>query len=126
MYFKIWKNICPTFCFLGQSSQDVPRYARIPDNATQCVAVSQCLEHVTHEAKRRAAKKVIKKVRSISYMSLRVVLDAHSCVSRLVGSARPYACVSRNSWIPPSADALAHEFVGWSAPAVGALCLYKK
>jgi hypothetical protein len=78
------------------------------------------------QATLRAAKKVIKKVRSISYMSLRVVLDTHSCVSRLVGSARPYSCVSRNSWIPPSADALAHEFVGWSAPAVGALCLYKK
>ena len=67
--------------------------------------------------------KVIKKVRPISYMSLRVGLDAHSCVSRLVGSARPYSCVTRN---PSSTDALAHEFVGWSAPAVGALCLYKK
>ena len=74
----------------------------------------------------RVAKKVIKKVRSKSYMSLRVVLDAHSCVSRLVGSARPYSWVSRNSWIPSSADALAHEFVGWDAPAMGALCLYKK
>jgi hypothetical protein len=49
-------------------------------------------------------------------MSLRVVPDAHSCVSRLVGSARPYPCVTRNPWNTS-------EFVGWSAPAVGALCL---
>ena len=69
---------------------------------------------------------MIKKVRPIPYMSLRVVLDAHSCVSCLVGSARPYSCVARNSWIPSSTDALAHEFVGWGAPAMGALCLYKK
>ena len=37
--------------------------------------------------------KVIKKVRPISYMSLRIVLDAHLCVSRLVGNARPYSSV---------------------------------
>jgi hypothetical protein len=39
-------------------------------------------------------------------MSLRVVPDAHSCVSRLVGSARPHPCVARNPWNPS-------EFVGW-------------
>jgi hypothetical protein len=38
-------------------------------------------------------QKVIKKVRPISYMSLRIVLDAHLCVSRLVGNARPYSSV---------------------------------
>ena len=51
---------------------------------------------ITQKAKQRAAKKVIKKVRSKSYMSLRVVLDAHSCVTRLVGSASTYCKVEKN------------------------------